>query len=400
MADLTTVALETEFTRTTLRELLEASPGVCASIYVPTFRSPPETKQNFPRLRNLLREAHTSLKTLAENDDAAKSLAADVEHFSKQVNAEFLAGPLDGVVLFFSPDSARAFKLAAAFDERVAVGEQFVVSPLLDYLQGDGRYFVLAVSRKEVRLLEGNKRRLEKLELNELPKDLEEALNIDEYVRSTQFHTESPGGRAGIDSGGGIFHGHGGWDQGDKKNELALFFQRIDAALKARFTDESVPLLFAGVEYLFPIFQEAVHYRGLVDQPITGNPEGWNEQTLHEKAWPVVQARFDANRKTAIEQFGSLRAAGQASDQLDEALEAALAGRVGTLLVARRSITSSLGSMVATDDASKAVDRSSAAADNPIENAAAYTLINSGAVYMADDDEMPTPSPVAALYRY
>ena len=44
---------------------------------------------------------------------------------------------------------------------------------------------------------------------------------------------------------------------------------------------EHAPLVLAGVEFLHPIFREATTYQHLLEQGLTGNPEGKSAQQLH-----------------------------------------------------------------------------------------------------------------------
>jgi hypothetical protein len=317
-----------------------------------------------------------------------------------EVNETFFRAPSDGLACFISPDFSRSYKLPVKFAENVHVSQRFHVSPLLEFFQGDGRFYVLAVSQKDVRLLAGDKHRLAEFDVDGLPHSLAEALNIDEYVQSIQFHTGARGGdRRGLDHGAGIYHGHAGGDQGDKKHDIVQFFRRLDDALANFFHDETTPLLFAGVDYLFPLYQQANHYRGLVDQAIIGNPEGWGPAELHTFAWRIVGPLFDSARQEAIKQFGSLRAHRQGSDNLHEVIDAATIGRVGTLLIERGAVRPGVVNHAARTVSPLDSD-GHPGAENLLEHAATQCILNSGAVYLVDPEEMPTPAPIAALYRY
>jgi len=284
------------------------------------------------------------------------------------------------------------------FEEKTFVNSRFRVIPLLEYVQGNGRFYVLAVSQNDVRLMEGDKYSLSEVDVARLPKSLVDALNIDEFVRSVQFHTGAVGNREVLSHGGGMFHGHGGGDQGEKKDLLYEYFRRLDDALTSYFHDEIAPLVFAGVDYLFPIYKHCNHYNALLDAPVAGNPELWNGKQLHGPAWNIVRATFDAARRAAIEQYGSLAAHRQGSDNLFQVIEAAVIGRVGTLLVERGAEQPGVFDRE-TGQASLA-EKHAPGSEDLLDYVAAKTLATSGAVYLLDRSEMPTDSPLAALYRY
>jgi len=84
------------------------------------------------------------------------------------------------------------------------------------------------------------------------------------------------------------FHGQGvGIDEA--KEDILRYFQHIDRGLHALLKDETAPLMLAGVEYLFPLYQEANTYPHLLEQGITGNPDKLKAETLREKAWDIVE---------------------------------------------------------------------------------------------------------------
>jgi hypothetical protein len=404
MANTIAAPAPSRLTRKALRSLAEAPAEPSVSLFMPMLRSGPEVRQNAVRLRNLLRDAASRAHQLKESNGDARALAGELSQLLHEESVEeYAAPPSGGLALFIRSGFVQAFKAPVDFEERVYVSSRFHVTPLLEFLQCNGRFFVLAVSQKDVRLFQGDKHSIVEVNVAKLPKNLFEALNIDEFIQSTQFHTVAPGGRQTLNHGGGMFHGHGGSDQGDKKGLILEYFRRLDDALVEFFHDETAPLVFAGVDYLFPLYQQSNHYRSLVDAPIVGNPEGWNRDQLHGPAWNIVKSYFDAARRSAIEEYGTLAAHGQASDDIVEVIEAARIGRVGRLLISRGA--QQFGVVDPDTGAVRARLRNLASYDGHdredlLDYVAALTLATSGEVYLLDQSEMPTASPVAGLYRY
>jgi hypothetical protein len=392
--------INSSMTRAELRGLVESTAGPSISVYMPTVRSGRDVQSNAPHFRNLLRDAAEQLEAIDVEHSVQRSLKRDLNDLMAGIDHSFLRSPSDGLAFFMSPEFSRSFALPVPFREKVLVNQRFLVSPLLEYFQSNGRFYVLAVSQNDVRLLEGNKHRLAEVDVAGLPHTLVEALNIDEYVQSLQFHMGARGGdRRGLDHGAGMFHGHAGGDQGDRKQDIVEFFRRLDDALVHYFHDETAPLVFAGVDYLFPIYQESNHYRWLADQAVVGNPERLSAADLHGPAWQIVEPLFDAARREAIEQFGALRAHRQGSDDLREVIDAATIGRVGTLLVERGAMRPGLVNHAS--GAIKPIESDEQpGAENLLDHAATQCILNSGTVYLLDPEEMPTPAPIAALYRY
>jgi hypothetical protein len=384
-------------THAEVRALVDAPPALGASIYVPMNRALPDSQENAPRLRRLLLEAVHRVRELKHLHESARSLTQELLRIMEEGAHEFGSEREDGLAVFIRPGLLKVFKATVRFDEHVWIASRFVVTPMLEYLQGNGRFFVLAASQNNVRLLQGNKHFIWELEVHKLPTNLVEALRIDEHIRSTQFHTAAPGGRQSIKRGGGLYHGHSG-DELDKSDDIVQFLRRLDDALCKFWRDERAPLVFAGVDYLHSMFRECNHYNHLVDEPVTGNPEHWDLQQLNAGAWAIVESRFDAARRQAVEKYGTLAARGRGSDNLTELSKWGRYGRIDTLLVQRHALR--LGVI---DSATGAITQSPADAtegEDLLDFLASLTLGNSGTVYLMNPDEMPTASPAAGTYRY
>ncbi|HMP06182.1 MAG TPA: hypothetical protein PJ982_07535, partial [Lacipirellulaceae bacterium] len=305
--------------------------------------------------------------------------------------------PQGGLAVLVRPGTAQCYRLAWRFDEQAVVAPRPHVTPLLDYLQGDERFYVLAAGQKDVRLLAGTKHSIHEVEAPELPTNLVDALNIDEYVQSIQFHTSGPGGRENINSGGGMFHGHTGGDQKDRKQDIVGFFRRLNDALCQHLNGESAPLVFAGVDYLYPLYRDVNRYPALLATPVCGNPERWRADQLHDPAWQLVSHRAEERRRQALEEYATLAPRRQATDILSDIVPAAVAGRIATLLIRRGA--SEPG---AVDEASGRLQP--AAADHPAEDllnfAAIHAELTGGETLVLDKAEMPTGAAAAAIYRF
>src|SRR5438132_11800985 len=122
-----------------------------------------------------------------------------------------------------------SYPLPLAFDEQVVVADRFYVKPLLPLLTGDGRFYVLALSHKHVRLLQGTRHTVAEMDLQGVPTSFDEALRYDDVQVARTVHTHpAAGGKAGTREG--IAHGHGvGIDSA--KDGLLEFMKRVDRGL-------------------------------------------------------------------------------------------------------------------------------------------------------------------------
>jgi hypothetical protein len=382
-----------KFTRKHLKELAEAFVEPTVSLYMPTFRSGREVRQNVIRFKNLVKQASVQLSERGLDDEEARHLLAKASNLA--TNDDWWQHQSDGLAMFLAPERFDCYRVPLGFEELVTVGKRFHVRPMVRLLQGDGRFYVLAVSQNRVRLFEGTHFSVSEFEPDGLPSDLRSALNIDEYTSSLQQHSTG-----GPDAAGSmLFHGHGGSDSDVKKNdEILPFFRRINTALSAYVDNDRVPLVFAGVDYLFPVFQQACDHQGLVETAVTGNPDDLAAEKIHEQAWAVVEPIFQKSRESAWHRFQDLAESESATDDIGEIIRAAIAGQIDTLLFA-----DGVEQWGVVDDQSGAVASASPGSEDAeelINYAAVHTLINAGAVYALPAKRFANDKAAGAVLRY
>ena len=381
------------FTREDLKELAEALVEPAVSVYMPTFRSGREVRQNAIRCKNLVKQAFVQLSERGMEDEEVRHLLAEAS--SLEANDDWWQHQSDGLAMFLAPERFDCYRVPLGFEELVTVGKRFHVRPMVRLLQGDGRFYVLAVSQNRVRLFEGTRFSVSELEPNGLPSDLRSAMNIDEYTSSLQQHSTG-----GPDAAGSmLFHGHGGSDMDvKKKDEILPFFRRINTALSAYFDNDPVPLVFAGVDYLFPVFQQACDHKGLVETAVTGNPDDLAAEKIHEQAWAVVEPIFQKSRESAWNRFHDLAESESATDDIGEIIQAAIVGQIDTLLFADG--VEQWGVVDEQSGAVVSVSPSSEDAEELINYAAVHTLINGGAVYALPPNRFANDKAAGAVLRY
>jgi hypothetical protein len=383
------------FTRSSLQDLVNARQDVAVSIFMPTVRRGRDIRQNPLQWKNALKSADEQLHEfgLAGSRinrilDAPRRLADDHLWWENQS---------DGLAAFIGPDRFEHFRLPLELEPRVVVGSDFCVRPLLPVLQGDGQFYILAVSQNRVRLLRATRYSVAELDPQGLPKNLRDALNIDEYFASLQHHSTE---RGRLGRQWGTFHGHGGSDMDvEKRDEIIEYFRIINKSLEDFFREERRPLVFAGVDYLFPMFQEASSYSRLVEPPITGNPDESSAADLQQRAWSIVEPLFSADRSAALDRYGAALPEKMASSDLSTVLQAARDGRVDVLFVAQGAeIWGEL------DDTPSAVritriERTPQARD--LTNYAVLkALLTDVTIYTVEPDRMPSRAALAAIFRY
>lgn len=383
-------------TREDLQNLIGAYGEWHISIFMPTVRAGLEVQQNPIRYRNLLRKAAQELVARGcRSVDADRLLAPAQALLDDPALWRSLS---DGLAVFVSREGIATFRLPLAFEELVLVKHRFYVKPLLPLLSGDGRFYVLALSQKRVRLLEGTRDRVAELDLEGVPESLAAALWADDPERVLQVRTLGRGAQSGTT--GAMFHGHGIGSDAEAKQDLQRYFQKVDRGLHDFLADKDIPLLVAGVDYLLPIYRDANTYPHLLDAGLLGNPDTLTARELHERAWDIVMPFFAQAQEERAERYRALagRQDKLASSAVTRVVPAAYEGRVDTLFVAvgRRQ----WGRFDARDYTVHVHPEAQPGDLDLLDLAAVHTFANSGTVYAVDPHEVPGEGNLAAIFRY
>jgi hypothetical protein len=375
-------------------EILADRPGPCLSIYLPTGRRFPEKQQDVVRFRNLLVEIERSLPAEL-SEDARAELLAPLHELAG--NERFWNFTQDGLAVLRASDFYKIWKLQRTVPERAVVADSFHTKPLLRIVQSADRFELLALTREQVRLFQGNRDALDEVELHpDVPRTLTEALG---EQLTEQHETAASVGKAGHDLGNvSMRFGVGGRkDELDKDTER--FFRTVDRAIFDHHSRSSgLPLLLAALAEYHATFRDVSHNPQLQDEAISGNPNAWSPDELRQKAWQLFEPRYLARLQKFVDEFGAGAARELASDEVQAVAMAGLAGRIRTLLVDDERVVPGR------------VDRATGAVtfgslddphmDDVLDDLAELTLRMGGEVVMVPSERMPTKSGVAAIYRF
>jgi hypothetical protein len=375
-----------------LMELASAKARPCVSVYMPTHRAGPQLRQDPIRLKNLLREAEAKLAEGGLRGPDARGLLQPIWSLSEEET--FWRHMADGLAVFAAPGFSRLYRVPAAFTERVWIGDYFLITPLLPLATADSRFAILALSQHGVRLLRASRHTVEAVPLPNVPPSMEETEGYEKGEEQLQVQALAPPGSGGQTA---TFHGHGLSTDPDER-DLLRYFRRVDAALIQALHESQEPVVLAGVEYETAIYRRISAYHRLVATAIDGNPEGMRDEELRAKAWSVIEPLSEQSLEEGVRRLQDDRAAGRASDRVEDIVSAAHQGRVDRLFVAHGG--QQWGRF---DPASfRAVlhaDREDGDADL-LNLAAIQTLLHRGAVDALPDDRIPASAPMAAVFRY
>ncbi len=373
-------------------ELLVQQPrSPCVSLYIPTHGSGPETLQDPIRLKNLIRVAEESLVgTGIRRPNASEALHPARELIEDEAFWRHQSG---GLALFLRAGWFRFYRLPLPFEELVVVSDRFHVSPLLPLLTGDGRFFVLALSENEARLLAGTRSAVHLVNVPGLPAGVKDALRYDDPQRELGSHAAERGGPGARV----IVHGQGIGAE-VQKERLGRYLQAVDGAVRRSLREQQAPLVLAGVEDVRAMYRDINTYPHLLEEGISGSPDRVSSEKLRTRAWALVEPLFARDRDDAAAAYRGALGTGRASDSLEEVLMAAEAGRIDVLFVPTgiHVLSATQGSA----GVAHAEGGQELGGRDLIEQAVVRTMLNGGTVYAVPEGEMPDRAPVAALFRY
>ena len=381
-------------TREEIQNLLQTPGRPCVSIYMPTIRAGAETQQNPIRLKNLLRRVQERLEETGMKDTDAAELMAPVRELMD--DQTFWQQQADGLAIFRSPEVFKTFRLPTTLDENAVVENRFHLKPLFSLVNGDGRFYILALSQKNLRLIAASRHGAEEVELGpDVPTSLPEALG--DLSRGHTQLQQRPS-TTGM-SRAPIFHGHGTRED-NIKAEIVQYFNLADKALM-KYMDRDAPVVLAGVEYLLPRYKYTTEHPKVLEEGLTGNADLLSAEQLRDAAWEIVEPYFLEDRRRAAERYGDLSGSGRSSSSHQDILPAAHDGRIDTLFVARGvrlwgSYDVQKREVRLEEDQTTQRNHS----EDLLDLAAVQTFLNGGTVYAVPQQEVPDGQAMAAIFRY
>lgn len=378
-----------------LMDLLDAT-GPVVSLYMPTHRAGREMRRDPIRLRNLLSEARNQLMGQAMQRSEVEALLRPAYDLIDQTG--FWRYQSDGLALFAAKSFFRHYCAPTSFKPAVIVGPRTHVKPLLSLLSVDARFYILALSQNEIRLLEASRFGVQQVELDDVPENLSEAIEWDDAERGLQWHSGT-GKRTGARRMA-MFHGHG-YDNGmAHKQHILSYFQQIAPEIDRILADSGAPLVLAGVDYVLALYRQTSRYDHITQDAITGNQEETNDRELHRLAWRIVEPIVTHEREQAIARYHAL--VGQnsplATCRLNQVLSSAYDGRIQTLFIALN-----IYEWGVFDKQSRKIfgmKRETLESTDLLDLAAAFTLRHHGEIYVIEPDRFPDKSHLAAILRY
>ena len=362
----------------------------CLSLYQPTHRHHPDNQQDPIRFRNLLKSLEESLR--------GKYMSREVKTFLTPFHAladdrDFWIFALDGLAVLGAPSLFRVYRLQRPVPEIAIVADSFHLKPLIRILQSADRYHVLALDRREIKLFEGNRDVLDEIEIDPVvPRTITETLG-EKSREAPPLSSYSAGA-----GGPAIHHGFGS-KQDRLDSDAERFFRAVDRALLEHHSAPSrLALILAALPENQTLFRQISRNPFLTAEGIDVHPDALPAGALRERAWRLVEPQYLARLADFVEQFAESTSKDLGSPDLARVAEAAVAGRVATVLIeADKQIPGKIDH-VSGHLASGNLEHPEI--DDLLDDIGELVLSKGGEVVIVPAERMPTRTGIAAIYRF
>lgn len=385
--------------RSELEYLMDPHGDWHVSIYMPTYKMGDDVLQNSIRFKKLLDQAKAQLVEGGMRRPAAEALLSPAQALVE--DEIFWQQQSDGLAVFLAEGLARKYRLPLDFEDLVVVSDRFHVKPLLSVLSNNGRFYLLALSQHQTRLLQGTRHRIGEIDLDDreqVPQSIVEILKWEDPEKRLQIHT---GTEAVLDGGvAAVFHGHGVASQDDPEDKIRRYFQRLDEGIVDLLAEDDAPLVLAADEFLLPLYRKANSYPHLVEEGIPRQPSQMDAEELHRRAWPIVGPLFSRAQEQAEGAYQHLSGTDdeRASNDVEEIVRAAAFGRVEGLFVARDQ--REWGTLGDDFGAVEVHEKQQAGDRDLLDVAAVQTLLHEGWLFVVEDEDVPGEGSLAAVLRW
>ncbi len=361
----------------------------CLSLYQPTHRHYPGNQQDPLRFRHLVKELEQSLEK-EYPADKIHSLLEPFEELGR--DHDFWNHTLDGIAVLGSPGLFQVYGLQRPVPELAVVADTFHTKPLRRFLQSADCFQVLGLSLHEIKLFEGNRDALDEIELAPgVPRTIEEALGEE----LTEAH-QTVASYGGTNQGGSMRHSHGGKTE-EADVDAERFFRTVDKAILQHHSRPSdLPLLLAALPEHHALFHQISKNPFLLDEGIKIHPDALPMDGMREQAWQMFEPQYQSRLAKLADEFALAKLKGLGLDELQKVAEAAVAGRIATLLIeADREIAGRLDAGRIQKD-----DLSHPELDDLLDDLGELVLNKGGKVVVVPSEQMPTKTGAAATCRY
>lgn len=342
----------------------------CVTLIMNTHRTSPDNNQDPITLKNLLKEAEEGLLKEFDKRKAGvifENLNAAAEKVDHAYNKESL-------LVFANEDIKDFVRLPIDVENRVIIDDNFATRDIIRALHEQKNYYVLVLSRKNARLIEGfNNKLVKEFHTDEFPYENDTHYSTDKHQLSTNKGTD---------------------------NQYEEFFNRVDKEFQAVTGSRKLPLILATEERNFH------HYKKVCDTPeqiaghINMNRDDEKAEDIVRVAWNVVKKVVEEKNAKRISELKEAVNKGTFLSDFNDIWKAVNEGRAQTLFVKRGLFQPAEikgDSIELSDDASK---RNKGVIDDIVDEIIERNISKGGDTVFVEGDELSEFNGIGLQTRY
>lgn len=184
-----------------------------------------------------------------------------------------------------------------------------------------------------------------------------------------------------------------------KRKDLRESMEQINRQLESHWLGERMPLLLAGPHHQQDAFRESCSYMYLLERGLDGYVDDHDMEALTNLSLNTMEQYFNSLDDSSVVAFRKAETSGLATTNLEEIARAAARGQIHSLLIAEdRQIWGHLDKITGAIHVIE--NRSSATADDLLDDLAELTLNKNGGVTVLPSMRMPRNQLIAAVLRW
>ncbi|MCC8152841.1 MAG: hypothetical protein LIP01_00655 [Tannerellaceae bacterium] len=273
------------------------------SITIPTHRTAPDNKQDPLNLKNLINEVE---KDLLQRLDK-REVAPIVENLKKAHEEIDYSHNLDALVVYANEHFVAVVTLAIEVEPDWIIGKHFDTRPLFKARQQTKRYYLLAISKKIIRLLEMRNDKL-----------IHEFKNADFPFENDEYYTTDPEKLA---------------QDSFKENLLKEYINVSDKRFKKYLNANHLPVVLAGDIKMMAYYTEMMDNDRMLIAKVHGNYVNMPVPEIINHVYPVVREYNQAREKEYLDVIDNAQSANRLVVDYDEINRLSMTGNVQTLFI-------------------------------------------------------------------
>lgn len=342
------------------------------SLYLPIEPAERDLRAHEAKLRSLLDTAEQLLERSGADKPERDALLEPLREYNRGI--AFAEHREPGLAIFARPGAAPHIEpLPRAPEGGVFVGPDFHIKPLLPLLAWNRRFYILALSRGDVKLLAATPFSWTEVALEALPPAAQAELDARRAMDAETLEEV----RTGL---------------------MVAEPRRVGTAVQAALGTDEAPLILAADPGVAGHFRRDVQLRQMMKDELHLNPFGISEAELHAKALELMRPELDAELETVLNQINARLGTAEptVAIRLEEIIAAAREGRVDAVVVAEDE---TLWGRFA-DGVAHAHGTPGVGDEDLLNQAAVETMRTGGRAFAIRRERLPRNVPGAATLRF